>query len=57
MADNGPSPSGKATGTLNTVNIKNGIMSDIEKDVKRINGITKLALVSLKGWAGFCYSF
>lgn len=43
IADNGPSPSGKATGTLNTVNIKNGIMSDIEKDVKRINEFSKLA--------------
>lgn len=51
IADNGPSPSGKATGTLNTVNIKNGIMSDIEKDVKRINEFSKLAPNYPQGWA------
>lgn len=51
IADNGPSPSGKPTGTLNTVNIKNGIMSDLSKDVKRINEFPKLAPNYPQGWA------
>ena len=51
ISDNGPSPSGKETGTLNTVNIKNGIPSNLKKDVLEVDNFQQLSPNYPTGWS------
>ena len=51
ISDNGPSPSGKAAGTLNSVNIKNGLTSSLEEDIKYIDEVGQSSPNYPTGWS------